>query len=86
MVTQRHRNYWRETLGLTGRLLLLWGFVSFVIAWFARDLQFITWLGFPIPFYVAAQGAPLIFVFIVWYYARAMDKLDRKYGLQEDEQ
>lgn len=86
MVTQQHRTYWKKNLQLTSLLLLLWFFVSFVITWFARDLQFIHWLGFPLPFYVAAQGAPLLFVIIVWYYARTMDKLDKKYGVQEDEQ
>lgn len=85
MMTQQYRAYWRKNLRLTGGLLLLWFGITFGVAWFARDLQFITWLGFPLPFYVAAQGAPLIFVGIVWYYARAMDKLDQAYGVQEDE-
>jgi len=35
---------------------------------------------------MAAQGSVLIFVLIVWYYARAMDKLDREYDVHEGDE
>ena len=84
-LTQKHRQYWRKNLRLTGVLLAVWFVVSFVIGWFARDLQSITFLGFPLSFYMGAQGAVVIFVVLVGYYAYRMDKLDREYGVHEDD-
>ncbi len=85
-LTEKHKRYWRKNLRLTGILLTIWFVVTFVISWYARDLQSITFLGFPLPFYMAAQGALLIYVILVGYYAYCMDRLDREYGVQEGEQ
>lgn len=82
-LTEKHKRYWQKNLRLTGILLAIWFVVTFVIGWYARDFQAITFLGFPLPFYLAAQGALLIYVILVGYYALCMDKLDREYGVQE---
>ncbi len=84
-LTEKHKQYWKRNLKLTGSLLAVWFVVTFVIGWFARDLQSITFLGFPLSFYMGAQGAVLIFVVLVGYYAYRMDKLDREYGVHEDD-
>ncbi|ADE12716.1 DUF4212 domain-containing protein [Sideroxydans lithotrophicus] len=85
-LTERHRQYWRKNLRLTGALLAIWFVFTFVIGWFARDLSSITFLGFPLSFYMSAQGAMLIYVVLVGYYAYCMDKLDREYGVAESDQ
>jgi putative solute:sodium symporter small subunit len=82
-LTEKHKQYWRKNLRLTGALLAIWFVITFVIGWYARDLQSITFLGFPFPFYMGAQGALLIYLILVGYYAYCMDKLDREYGVQE---
>lgn len=82
-LTEKHKQYWQKNLRLTGILLAIWFVVTFVIGWFARDLQSITFLGFPLQFYMGAQGSLIIYVLIIWYYARAMNKLDREYGVHE---
>jgi putative solute:sodium symporter small subunit len=84
-LTGKHKQYWQKNLRLTGVLLAIWFVVTFVIGWFARDLQSVTFLGFPFSFYMGAQGAVVIFVLLVGYYAYCMDKLDREYGVHEDE-
>lgn len=85
-LTEKHKEYWQKNLRLTAVLLAIWFVATFVIGWFARDLQSITFIGFPIPFYMAAQGSLIIYVLIIWYYARAMGKLDREYGVHEGEE
>ncbi|MDD5057108.1 MAG: DUF4212 domain-containing protein [Sideroxydans sp.] len=85
-LTEQHKHYWRRNLRLTGSLLAIWFGVTFVVGWFARDLQHITFLGFPLPFYMAAQGALLVYVGLVGYYAYCMGKLDIEYGVQEGDQ
>ncbi len=79
----KHQQYWQHTLRLTAGLLTLWFVVTFVVAWFARELQAFTLFGFPLSFFMAAQGALLIYVALVAYYAYRMDQLDAEYDMQE---
>lgn len=79
-----HDQYWAKTLRLTLSLLVLWFLASFGVVYFAKDLAQIIFFGWPLSFYMAAQGSLIIFVLIIWLYARGMDKLDRQYGVQEE--
>ncbi|MEO5881523.1 MAG: sodium/substrate symporter small subunit, partial [Caldimonas sp.] len=54
-LTKKHHEYWQRTLSVTGVLLAIWFVVTFVVAYFARDLQF-NFFGWPFSFWVAAQG------------------------------
>lgn len=82
----RRRQYWRSNLRLTSTLLAIWFVAAFVVGWFAPDLQSLTFLGFPLPFYMGAQGALLLFLAVVGFYAWRMDRMDREYcaGERED--
>jgi putative solute:sodium symporter small subunit len=80
-----HREvYWRRNLRLTALLLAVWFIVTFGVAFFARELSF-SFFGWPFSFWVAAQGALIVYVLLVWFYARTMDRLDREHGLAEDD-
>ena len=59
-LTQKHKEYWGRNLKLTGVLLFVWFVFTFVAAFFARELNTITFLGFPLGFYNAAQGALIL--------------------------
>lgn len=80
----RLQAYWRRNLRLTAALMLVWFVVTFVVAFFARDLDF-DFLGWPFSFWVAGQGALVVYVLIIGYYARTMDRLDREHGVAEDD-
>ncbi len=80
---EKHREYWRKNLVLTKLLLLIWFVVTFVASYFARELNRLVFLGFPFGFYMAAQGALIVYVLIVWYYARTMNRLDKEYEIDE---
>jgi putative solute:sodium symporter small subunit len=82
-LTAKHHAYWRKTLNLTAVLLVIWFVVTFVMGYFARELNFI-FFGWPFAFWVAAQGALIVYCLIIWYYAHAMDKLDKQYGVDEE--
>jgi putative solute:sodium symporter small subunit len=84
-LTQRHHEYWRKNLFITAILLVIWFVVTFVEGWYARDLNNITFLGFPLGFYMSAQGSLLIYVVIIGIYARYMNKLDKEYDVHEGE-
>jgi putative solute:sodium symporter small subunit len=84
LLTQKHKDYWRKTLSLTAILLLVWLVVTFVAVFFARELSF-NFFGWPFSFYMAAQGALIIYMIIVWFYARYMNNLDKEYSVDESE-
>ncbi|WP_309625761.1 DUF4212 domain-containing protein [Methylibium sp.] len=71
--------YWRKTSRLTAVLLSIWFVTSFVLVYFARDLNF-RFFGWPLSFYMAAQGSLAIYLLLVWLYARCMDRLDQEHG------
>ena len=83
-LSEKHREYWHRNLRITGVLLALWFVVTFVAAWFARELNQITIIG-PFGFYMAAQGSLLVYVAVIWYYAGYMNRLDQEYGVHEGE-
>ena len=83
-LSERHHQYWRSNLRITGILLFIWFFVTFVIGYFARDLNF-NFFGWPFSFWVAAQGALIVYVIIIGFYARYMNRLDQEHGVAEEE-
>lgn len=82
-LTRRQRRYWRHNVRLTLTLLSAWFLVSFVTGWYATDLNDYEFLGFPLGFYIFAQGGPLVFLAIVFIYVHAMNRLDRSGGVAE---
>jgi putative solute:sodium symporter small subunit len=84
-LTARHQEYWSKNLRITGLLLALWFFVTFVLLYFSRDLTF-NFFGWPFSFWVAAQGALIVYCLIIWYYARYMNNLDKEYGVAEGDE
>lgn len=71
----RWRRHWRKNLRVTAWLLAVWFLVTFVVAFFARDLSF-SFFGWPFSFWIGAQGALLVYVLIIGFYAWYMDRLD----------
>jgi putative solute:sodium symporter small subunit len=84
-LSQSHHEYWRKNLFITAILLGIWFVATFVVGWNARELNNITFLGFPLGFYMSAQGSLVIYVVIIGVYARYMAKLDKQYDVAEGE-
>lgn len=77
--------FWRRVKTLTGGLLALWLLVTLVGPFFARDLQGVQFLGFPLSFWMASQGALIAYILIIVGYALAMDRLDAGYPADDAE-
>ena len=82
-LTEKHNEYWRKNLIYTSILLLAWFVATFVEAWYARELNSITFFGWPLGFWFSAQGSLAIYVAIIGIYAVLMRKLDLEYGVDE---
>ena len=72
------RHHWQQTRRMTGWLLLLWLITTFCAAFFARELNNLSIFGWPLSFYLAAQGASLVYLAIIGFYAWRMRRLDRQ--------
>ena len=83
-ITESQRSYWQKNLRLTSILMVIWFVVTFVVAFFARDLSF-TFFGWPFSFWVASQGALVVYVCLIAYYAHVMNRLDQEHGFAEEE-
>jgi len=80
---QRH---WERARRLVAWLLALWLATSFGTVFFARDLAHLSVFGWPLSFYLAAQGASLTYLAIIGAYAWRMRALDRDFARQLGEQ
>ncbi|MCA1856809.1 DUF4212 domain-containing protein [Massilia oculi] len=72
--------HWQATRRLTLVLLALWLCTSFGTVYFARELARFSLFGWPLSFYMAAQGASLVSLAIIAFYAWRMRRLDRMAG------
>ena len=77
--------HWRRTRSLMWVTLAIWFVFSFLVHWFADGLNGATFLGFPLGFYMAAQGSLVAFVVLIFWFARTQDRIDRECGMAEDE-
>ena len=64
-------------------MMALWVFFSFIIHLFVNQLNSIVILGFPLGYYMAAQGSLIAFVVMLFLFAKR--QIDREEGVAEDE-
>ena len=78
-------NHWRRTRNLMLSHLAVWFFFGYVIHMFVKPLNtiIVPFLGFPLGFYMFAQGSLIIYLIIIAIYVRAMNRLDRRHGVGE---
>jgi putative solute:sodium symporter small subunit len=77
--------YWKRTSGLMWTMMALWLFFSFIVHFFVSSLNTISILGFPIGFYMAAQGSLIAFVVMLFVFAKRQDRIDREEGVAEED-
>lgn len=84
MTPAQRAAYWRKTSGLMWTIMILWFIFSFGIHLFAVQLNQVAFLGFPLGFYMAAQGSLIAFVVLCFWNAMAQNKIDKEFGVAED--
>lgn len=84
MENKKHQEYWRINLKYLAILLSVWFLVSFVFGILLVDeLNTIRLGGFKLGFWFAQQGSIYVFVVLILVYIRLMNKLDKKFNLDE---
>lgn len=82
-IEERRNAYWRENQRLIVTLLAIWFVVSYIPVLFIHQFNSIVIAGFPLGYYMGAQGSLIVFVILIFYYAYAMNRLDDKYGMSD---
>ena len=77
--------YWLANKRLIWILLTIWAVVSFGMGiLFVEPLNKIMIGKLPLGFWMAQQGSIYVFVILIFVYAWQMDRLDRKFHLDND--
>jgi putative solute:sodium symporter small subunit len=77
--------HWQATRRLMIIHLVVWFIFSYVVHWFAVPLNNISFLGWPLGYYMAAQGALIVFVVQLFLFNRQQHAIDMKYGVAEEQ-
>jgi putative solute:sodium symporter small subunit len=79
------QGYWKATLGLLTKILLIWFAVSF-----GAGILFVDFFnqfhlgGYPLGFWFAHQGSIYVFIALIFWYAKKMNDIDRRFDVQEE--
>ncbi len=81
---EKLESYWRENRNLMLLVLFIWALVSYGAALISGILNKIVILGFPLGYYMGSQGSLIVFLLLIIFYAKKMDQIDKKYGVEEE--
>ena len=84
LTREKMQSYWSRTSKLMWTIMILWLIFSFGIHLFAPSLNKIKIIGFPLGFYMAAQGSLIAFVVLCFWNANAQDKIDEEFGVSDE--
>jgi putative solute:sodium symporter small subunit len=77
--------YWSANIRIIYICLAIWAIVSYGFGILLRPaLSSISVGGTDIGFWFAQQGSIVVFIALIFFYAAYMNKLDRKYGVDEE--
>ena len=75
--------HWEKTKGLMMLTLSIWFIFSIVIFMFGESLNNGSFLGYPLAYYMCAQGSIVIFVVLIFWFANRQEKIDEEFGFAE---
>jgi putative solute:sodium symporter small subunit len=80
--------HWQKTTRLMLTHLGIWLFFGYIIHFFVVPLNkiVIPILGFPLGFYMAAQGSLIVFVVMLFVFAKQQNAIDREFGYAEEDE
>ncbi|MCC9620276.1 DUF4212 domain-containing protein [Thalassospira sp. MA62] len=79
--------YWKRNVRLVASLIVIWFVVSYGFGiLFVDAMNNIEIAGFQLGFWFAQQGSIYVFVALIFVYVAKMNKLDREFGVQEDDE
>ena len=84
-ISEKHKEYWQKNIRLVLILLGVWFLFGGVLSILLVDeLNKITFAGFKLGFWISQQGTIVVFIALIFIYARSLQKLDREYGVEDE--
>ena len=84
-MTSQQEAHWVATRRLMIIHLIIWFIFSFLVHWFASELNGVSFAGWPLGFYMAAQGSLIVFVVQLFVFVRQQHAVDVRFGMAEEE-
>lgn len=81
----RREAHWRKTRNLMVTHLAVWFTFSFLVHAFVIPLNQISFFGWPLGYYFAAQGSLIVFVVQLFMFVKQQDNIDIEFGVAEEE-
>lgn len=63
--------------------LAIWFFFGYIIFMFGSDINSASFLGYPLAYYMCAQGSIIAFVVLIFWFANKQEKIDEEFGFAE---
>ena len=76
--------WWSKTWNLMVTSLVIWAIFGFGIHLFVVPLNKIVIAGFPLGYYMAAQGSLIVFVVQLFVFDWQQSAIDRQFGMSEE--
>ena len=77
--------HWGKTKNLMIITLIIWFIFSILIFMFGEGLNTASFLGYPLAYYMSAQGSIVVFVVLIFWFANRQEKIDEEFGFTEKE-
>ena len=75
--------HWDKTRGLMVITLAIWFVFGYLIFMFGSSLNSGRFLGYPLAYYMCAQGSIVAFVVLIFWFANKQEKIDEEFGFSE---
>ena len=77
--------HWEKTRGHMIVTIALWFFFSTVVFMFGQDINSMKFLGYPLAYYMTAQGSMLAFIILIFWSNNRQEKIDREFGFSDED-
>jgi len=75
--------HWEKTKGLMILTLIIWFIFGYLIFMFGYSLNSASFLGYPLAYYMCAQGSIIAFVVLIFWFANKQESIDAEFGFTE---
>jgi len=84
MASKNTEAHWEKTKGLMKVTLALWFFFGYVVFMFGHDINSMSFLGYPLAYYMTAQGSLAAFVIIIFWSTGKQQEIDEEHGVSDE--
>lgn len=85
LTAEKRALHWQRTHKLMVTHLVIWFIFAFVVHWFASSLYNVSFFGWPLNYYMAAQGSLLVFVIQLFTFNKQQHAIDCEFGVDEED-